>query len=308
METPPKPLLLEEFSRFLQTEKGASPHTVLAYCTDVEALGRFIHAEYGLDILARPEDLPSVHHRMVRAWMGSQDVARSTQQRKMASVRRFFRFQLTNGRIQNNPVTKLVNPKQGKRIPTFVPKDDLIKSLDALPDQAPRTTDFVHVRNVAVIEMLYSAGLRRAELIGLRFQDVDLQGRYIRVMGKGRKERRVPFGVPAQKALKEYIQAAGALGLDLYPALFVREDGKPLYPKLVYIIVNQFLSQIPGLAKASPHVLRHSFATHLVDAKAELQAVQQLLGHTRLSTTRLYVHAAAERLKAVHVQAHPHGE
>lgn len=300
--------LIQEFRHFLLAERRASAHTVAAYCTDVAAFVGFLESEYGLNANTQIADLARVTLRMVRNWLGTQELARSSQSRKVAAIRRFFKFQLVNGRIEANPVARLTNPKAEKRIPTYVPSNELNPALDKLQSATGPDSEFCTARDNAIIELLYSTGIRRAELIGIRLTDIDLKSKYVTVTGKGNKERRVPFGQPALKAILHYLTVANQAGIVVNHALFVTEKGKPLYAKLVYRIVHNFLSHIPGVRKASPHVLRHSFATHLVDANAELPSVQQMLGHSRLGTTRLYVHAAVERIKSVHNQAHPHAE
>jgi integrase/recombinase XerC len=297
--------LLEDFLQYLRTERKYSLHTQLAYGTDLRLFGQFLFEAYGLRILASGADLQQLKHTHARAWLAEQPLQATTTNRKLASLRAFIRFQMRAGNLARNPLLVLKQPKTPKRLPIVAPKDALNSAMDVLADLAPRTTDFAATRDRAILELLYGCGIRRSELIELRPWDIHAAQYQLKVMGKGRKERIVPFGAHVRSVLIEYEQAALTAGFDGRQWFFVTDKGEQLYPKLVYNVARAFLGQFPELARHSPHVLRHTFATHLVDAGADLKAVQELLGHASLSSTQVYVHSSAERLRRVYDQAHP---
>jgi integrase/recombinase XerC len=305
--------LLEQYLRALAVEKQYSAHTLKAYETDLRGFAQALAEGYGLDVLGQADDLRQVDHGAIRYWFAELDGARATLSRKLSAVRSFLRYHHRVGTLAANPSGRFKLPKKVKRLPTFVPEAALQKLLAAptvLPNQAgdaPSTPEalFEAARNRAMIELFYSAGLRTAELQHLRLQDLDIQRRVVRVLGKGNRQRLVPYGEPAAQALTEYQNTAQALGLRLTNRLFVRPQGQPLYPMLVYRVVRGQLADVPGLAKRSPHVLRHTFATHLVDRGADLNAVSKLLGHQSLAATQVYLHNSIAKLKDVHKKAHP---
>lgn len=296
-------MLGREFITYLEAERNYSPHTVAAYSRDLDHFSEFLQTHYEFDLFSADE-VDMTTHRMIRTWMGElMEAGRShrTVARKVASLSTYFRFLLKTGRIETNPAAKVKVPKFEKKLPAFL-KD---KSIDFLFEGIEYADDMEGKRNKALLELLYSCGLRRSELIGLEFHKIDFKNRTLKVMGKGRKERIVPFGEHAAEAMKAYMAACEADNLSYQAQFFVKKDGQPLYPKLVYRIVNQYLQQACSLSKTSPHVLRHTFATHLLDRGADLNAIKELLGHTSLAATQVYVHNSISKLRDVYQKAHP---
>lgn len=296
-------MLEGNFYQYLQVERNYSPHTILAYTQDLKAFEAFLQAHYSLDIF-QAKDAQEVTHRMIRVWMGEMldaGTGNRSVTRKVASLSAYFRYLRKSGLATQNPVTKVKSPKFEKKLPAFLKHDSIGQLFDGLEFGA----DFEGTRDAAVLEVLYSCGLRRSELVGLQFRDVDFLNSTVKVMGKGRKERLVPLGRYAAKAMKSYMQACDEAGLDYRGNFFLKSDGEPMYDRLVHRIVDKYLKQVSSLTKTSPHVLRHTFATHLLDRGADLNAIKEMLGHTSLAATQVYVHNTISKLKDVYSKAHP---
>ncbi len=291
---------VDVFLKYLEWEKRCSPHTLLAYQTDLKQLSAFLADTYEIH---QPQDIATAH---LRAWMVSLLAANCTPRsihRKISAVSSWFRFLQQRAEVAQNPCSHLLLPKVGKRLPATVEAP----LLDALLSHAEFGDDFAAQRDKTLLELLYQTGLRRSELIQLRLQDVDTDQRIIRVMfGKGNKERLVPFGPLLERQLRVYL----AVRQQTFPQavsdrLLLTDKGEPLYDKYVYNKVRHYLSWITAQEQRSPHVLRHSFATHLSDRGADLNAIKSLLGHSSLGATQIYVHNSVERLRQVYQQAHP---
>lgn len=241
----------------------------------------------------------------------------STTGRKLSSLRSLYRFLVREGHASINPFSGLPLPKRGKRLPKVLSADEVGRLLDAplqslaeskRPDtpEAQRWADYAALRDTAILELLYSTGMRLGELAGLRDKDVDLLSGTVRVMGKGKKERLCPLGRPAQRALRKALEARAGAGVGAAASiLFLNKSGGRLTPRSIERLMKQHLVRAGLNPEFSPHALRHSFATHLLDAGADLRSVQELLGHASLSTTQIYTHVSIERLKKVYEQAHP---
>ncbi|MCB0607688.1 MAG: tyrosine-type recombinase/integrase [Lewinella sp.] len=290
---------VERFIQYLQFEKRSSSHTVDAYRTDLEQFGRFLAETYQL------ESIDEVTHFYIRSWVVSMMDAGmnpSSVRRKLSTLKSYFRFLLQRKVIGKNPMRQVTLPKTAKRLPVVTQAKDLENLLDntAFPE------DYNGWRDRLVLEMLYGLGLRRSELIRLHLPDIDWKGRLVKITGKGNKQRLVPFGPSLQRLLEGYMAARSAeFPQSANPCVFLTEKGEPMYPKLVYNIVKRYLSILPALEKRSPHVLRHSFATHLSENGADLNAIKGLLGHANLAATQVYTHNSIEKLKQVYRQAHP---
>jgi integrase/recombinase XerC len=246
----------------------------------------------------------AVHHRMIRNWMGEmleEGLAKRTLARKVASLSTWYKFLMREGLVKANPASRVKPPKFEKRLPSFL-KDD---SIDHLFEGEIFSEDFEGLRDKALFEVLYSCGLRRSELVGLQAADIDFSASTLKVLGKGRKERVVPFGSMASRAMKAYVRARENKGFGTSGAFFLTEKGEPIYTRLVNRIVEKYLKQVCSLKKKSPHVLRHTFATHLLDRGADLNAIKELLGHASLAATQVYTHNSISKLKDVYNQAHP---
>lgn len=290
---------MNAFLQYLEFEKRFSPHTLLAYESDLEQLKVFLADTYNI---YTPQEIEPVH---IRSWMvdllGRDCSARSVH-RKISAVKSWFRFLRKRGEVQHNPVQQLTLPRVGKRLPAVIGQEDM----QILFTRVEFGEGFAAERDRTALELLYQAGLRRSELIGLKISDIDMERRSLRVFGKGSKERIIPFGKTLEDRLHNYIAARSREfpGLDS-GVLLLNEAGKPLYPKQVYNLVRRYLSVVTTSEQRSPHVLRHSFATHLSGNGADLNAVKELLGHSSLAATQVYMHNSIERLRQVYLQAHP---
>jgi integrase/recombinase XerC len=293
--------LLAQYETYLRTELRRSDNTISNYVQDLKQWSAFMQSRFSLAISDKVDDLAAVTYRMLRRYIVElADLKRNSILRKLASIRSFFNFGYRRGWIKNNPAKALLSKKRERRLPVSVPVLPLNELLDNYNWQA----DFAGLRDRALLELLYGCGLRRSEAAGLRTTDIDFGGRTLRVTGKGAKMRIVPFGYPAAVALQNWINHRNDM-ISETDAVFIRRNGMPLRPAVIYHIVRKWLSQIPGLARYSPHVLRHSFATHLVEKGAPLNAVKELLGHSQLISTEIYLHNSVSRLKSIHQRAHP---
>jgi integrase/recombinase XerC len=283
---------VEAWATHLRSERSASPHTVRAYLSDV----RQVLSVTGAGGVARiaPADL--------RHWLRTLDgtVDRTSIARKLAAVRSFFRFLVVTGRLRSDPTVGIMTPKTRKKLPAPLSLDEVDRLL-----ATPSTDAWGGLRDRAILEVLYSSGLRVSELTGLDWTDVDTEAETVRVLGKGRKERIVPLGRPALRALAAYRQASAARGLTIATgAVFRNARGGRLTPRSVARAMERYVAT-SGTAKASPHALRHTFATHLLGGGADLRAIQELLGHASLSTTQRYTHVDLRRLMDAYDRAHP---
>jgi integrase/recombinase XerC len=287
-----------DFLQYIRYIKHYSSHTVLAYQKDLEQF--FIFCSYSPD----SEEVLIDHHQ-IRMWiihlMETGHTARSTN-RKISSLRSYFRFLLKEGVVKANPVTRVLTPKAGKKLPVFVNE----QQMDNLLDQVSFGTDFTGIRNRLIIETFYQTGMRLTELINLGVHDIDFAQRSIKVLGKRNKERIIPLSPEYILLLQDYLAARSKeISQSAEDRLFITRAGVRLYPRLVYRVVRHFLSLVTTSDKKSPHVLRHSFATHLLNRGADLNAIKELLGHANLSATEVYTHNTFEKLKSVYKQAHP---
>jgi integrase/recombinase XerC len=305
--------LKEAFVTHLEAERRASPHTVAAYGRDLDALLAFV--EERAKERAGGRSTPRLDVYVLRGWLG--ELARickpSSIARKVASVRAFCRWMKQKGHSDVNPAAELANPKVRRELPTFLSAEDaalVIESPNADNTGARRAEEAVAVRDRALLELLYAGGLRVSEACGLDLGNVSLSERTVRVMGKGRKERFVPIGTKAEAALREWLEVRGELAhartLFLEPnAVFVSTRGRRLGPRAAQLIVRRYGIAGAGRADLHPHALRHTCATHLLDGGADLRAIQEMLGHSSLSTTQRYTHVSVAHLLAVYDAAHP---
>lgn len=302
--------MVEQFIQYLRYERNYSSHTVLAYRKDLDQFSLFLTDEYGVDDLSRADA------DMIRFWLlrlMEEGLSARSVNRKLSSLKSFWRYLLAKGLAKENPCRKLLSPKVHKSLPSFLKKEEMESLLDDACENED-ISEFVAKRNRLMIEMLLQTGMRRSELMGLALSDVDMSSCLLRVKGKRDKQRLIPFGPMLQSMIQDYLDSRAQWQSqceDLYDfsdCLFVRENGKPLYPQLVYRLVHDKLSQCSSLAKKSPHVLRHSFATTLLNNGAQLNAVKELLGHANLSATEVYTHTTFEELKQVYKQAHPRAD
>ena len=291
----------EAFYDYLTHERRYSLHTVKAYQTDLKQFADFMQLIYDVT------DLREVRAPMVRSWivtLMNEDYEPRSVQRKSTSLKTYYKFMMREGVIQVNPTAQLQTPKVRKRLPMVVPEEDM----GHLLDQRYFEEGFEGTRDRLIILLLYHTGMRRAELIGLLERNVDIGRGQLKVLGKRNKERIIPIQTELGEALSVYKRDREEMHRAVEaPELLLTKKGKKLYPKLVYRVVNRYLGYVSSVEKKSPHVLRHSFATHLLNAGAELSAIKELLGHANLSATQVYTHHSVDQLKKVYNQAHPRG-
>lgn len=288
--------LLEDFVRYLKMEKRYSDHTVLAYQKDVEQFLIFCE-------ISTEAELKEISHSLIRSWMVSlieSGVENKSVNRKISSLRTFFKWLKKEDFINLNPAVKISGPKNAKRLPSFAKEAELeLEKLDVFFGH-----DFDGVRDRLIFEILYQTGIRLSELIGLKEQDVQIGS--IKVLGKRNKERIIPISKDLVEIVNEYRKIKRVLGLDS-SFFFVLKNGNNLYPKFVYRKINTYLGEATSLDKCSPHVLRHTFATHMLNNGAGLETLKDLLGHANLSATQIYTHNSFAKLSNIYSQAHPRG-
>lgn len=286
---------VEDFLNFLATEKGASDHTTKNYGIDLREFMKF----------AGEKDLKDLTYLDIRAFLAflkSKEYSKSSISRKLACLRSFFKYLARENVLTQNPAAGIATPKKEKRLPSFLNPDEITKLLEA-----PAKKCWEEKRDKAILEMLYSSGLRVSELVGLNHDDLDFSGGLVRVRGKGKKERIVPVGQVALNVLRDYLDAAAPKEIvhTIKKPLFVSRLGGRLTDRSIRRMILKYVKRT-GLGKeVSPHTLRHSFATHMLDRGADLRSVQELLGHANLSTTQIYTHVTTQRLKDAYEAAHP---
>ena len=295
---------VESFVTYLTSEKRYSPHTAQAYETDLKQFIDFL-----VKILNKPdppspesttrEDVRLFLSGLIRHGMSNRSVAR-----KLASLRAFLRYLVRTERINANPTLTLVPPKPDKHLPEFLREEEMSNALDVIAKDTP-----AGIRDRAILELFYGTGMRLSELVKLNVHDVNLHGGTIRVHGKGRKERMLPLGKNIERAIRIYLTRRNELRpKSEESALFLNRSGKRISPRGVQLLVQKWLRLVSEKKKLSPHILRHTFATHLLNHGADLNAVKELLGHASLSTTQVYTNLSLEHLKRVYRQTHPRAE
>ncbi len=280
---------IEKFLRYLEIERNASTHTIKNYKTDLHEFGIFLKD-------APVESVDYLTIRRFLAHLKERNLASRSTARKLSSLRSFFRFLVKDGYLKVNPTDAVASPKQEKTLPKFLSETDVVSLIEA-PDEATVRG----LRDRAMLETLYSTGMRISELVGLREDDVDFIGGTVKVYGKGKKERLLPIGDRALKAIRNYLQKRNAVSR----AIFLNKNKKTLGARGFRKILDKYVRQASLKEHISPHTLRHSFATHLLNRGADLRSVQELLGHANLSTTQIYTHLTTEKLKSVYEKAHP---
>ena len=290
---------LQPFVDFLRYQKRYSTHTITAYENDLIHFFDHISLQFG------DTPLNKVSPVYVRDWLASLKEERLTSRsvkRKISSLRSFFKYQLKTGTIESTPMTNIISPKTGKRLPVFVKESDTKEILDTL---ALSTEDWKSLNAQVLLTLFYSTGMRLSELINLKEKQFDKGRSQIKVLGKGNKERMIPIGKDLLVIIEDYLHKKKLEFKSTEDFLLVTEKGRKMYPKYVYLLVNKSLSMAPTLDKKSPHVLRHTFATHLMNGGADLNAVKELLGHSSLASSQVYTHNTIEKLKDVYKKAHP---
>ena len=282
-----------KFINYLQVEKNASGHTVTNYKIDLK--------DFSESIKDKPiEQITHLDVRLFLARMKEKNFARRSIARKMACLRSFFKFLYREGHIKSNPSASLSTPKIEKKLPIFLNVDDAAKLLES-----PDLSDDTGLRDRAILETLYSTGIRVGELVGLDKEDIDFISGVLKVCGKGRKERLVPIGDKALRAIRAYFEKIGVSDINERKPVFINKSKRRVSDRAVRRIVHKYIHKTSLNENISPHSLRHSFATHMLDRGADLRSVQELLGHANLSTTQIYTHVTTERLKSIYDKVHP---
>ncbi len=284
---------IDRFLKFLEVEKNSSPHTITNYRSDLTEFFKFNGKN-------SPKDINYLEIRKFLAYLKDRDFLKTTVSRKLACLKSFFKYLTREQVLEANPASGIQTPKRDRRLPSFLETKEVEHLIEAAKGEKWETK-----RDLAILETLYSSGIRVSELVGLNEEDIDLLGNLVKVRGKGKKERIVPLGSCAVKAIKSYMDAA-PLDLDkrIVPLLINRRKTR-LTDRSVRRIILKY-ARLAALKKGiSPHTLRHSFATHLLDRGADLRSVQELLGHAHLSTTQIYTHVSSKRLREAYEQAHP---
>ncbi|RYZ62690.1 MAG: integrase [Chitinophagaceae bacterium] len=291
-------LIIQPFIDYLKFEKRYSRHTILSYQTDLVSFFDFVVMQYGDTALAQ------LSHSIVRSWLASlkdDGLSAKSINRKISTLKSFFKYQLKTGTIQQTPMTKVVAPKAEKRLPNFVADKDIQTLFDHV--EFPATWKGQTER--LLLLLFYQSGMRLSEAIALKESWVNFSNQTIKVLGKGNKERIIPMNPALQVSLQVYLQKKKTEIPQGADTLFVTEKGSPLSPRSVYTSVKHYLSLVTTIQKRSPHVLRHTFATHLTNNGADLNAVKELLGHSSLAATQVYTHNTIEKLKNIYKNAHP---
>ncbi len=291
------PNYIDRFIQHLQHEKQFSVHTITAYQNDLRNFWDYLEIQYGV------ATLEAIKPVFIRSWLAQMKLENLTSKsivRKISTLKSFFKFLLIQGAIQKNPMAAISSPKIEKRLPVFFDEKTtgLLFGRDLFPDSFKGRTHYL------ILAILYATGMRESELIGLTLEQVDLANRQLKVLGKRRKERIIPISGELVSAIENYLQEVEKTR-QAGPYLFTTPKGKPLYPKYVYNIVTHYLSYCTTLQKKSPHIMRHTFATQLLNNGAELNDVKELLGHSSLAATQVYTHNTIEKLKESFRQAHP---
>jgi len=284
---------IDKFMNYLKIEKNAAANTVTNYTIDLKSFSAFLGER----------DITAVDHLVLRrflAEMRAKNYSKRTIARKLASLRTFFKFLYREGHIKTNPITAILTPKLDKKLPVVLDVAKVARLVQSPPEDAVSG-----LRDRAILETLYSAGIRVSELVGLDLDDVDFISGVIKVLGKGSKERMVPIGEPALAAIRRYTEERDEVKVRDKDAVFLNKSGKRLTDRSIRRIIDKYIRACSIQEHISPHSLRHSFATHLLDRGADLRSVQELLGHMNLSTTQIYTHVTMERLKTVYDKAHP---
>ena len=284
-----------DFLNYLRNERNVSPHTLRSYLADLEQLSTFLG----------DKELSAVDHQTLRRFIAhlmQGEVKKSSIARKLSAVRSFFRYLNRDGTLTSNPARLVATPRREKRLPAVLTADDALRLMESPKEKKPEDHAMV-LRDRAVLETLYSTGIRASELIGMNREDLDRHASLIRIRGKGRKERIVPIGTTARDAIDAYM--AGTSRIAETSAVFIGPSGKRLTARTVQRILENHRKQLGMQQKASPHTLRHSYATHMLESGADLRAIQELLGHASLSTTQRYTHVNLDSLMEVYDKAHP---
>lgn len=287
-------MLQNKFIIYLSSEKRFSEHTIKSYTTDLKQFTSFLSSEFQII-----DEINEISFQIIRTWIASlleKGINPRSVNRKISTLKTYFKFLIREGELVENPMMKVVAPKSKKRLPVFIEEDQIASLLNEVQFEE----GFVGQRNKLIIELFYVTGIRLSELINIKISDVDFNNQSIKVLGKRNKERIIPLSSTTINSLNNFIENNQKNNF-----LFTNLEGEKLYNKLVYRLVNKYIAEISSVNKKSPHILRHTFATHMLNNGADINAIKELLGHANLSATQVYTHNTIEKLKTVYKQAHP---
>lgn len=283
---------IDKFIRYLEIEKGSSRHTIINYKADLRVFTTF----------SGEKDIGAIDHLFIRqflAYLRQKNLSRASIARGLSCLRSFFKFLVREGCLKSNPLSGIATPKKEKRLPLFMEEGEVTKLLES------PSNDLLGLRDKAILETLYSTGMRVSELVNMAIDSCDFIGGVVKVYGKGKKERFVPIGEEAIKAIRRYLNALRNKRPSDKKAVFLNSRGGRLTDRSVRRVVDRYIRKTSLNEKISPHTLRHSFATHLLNRGADLRSIQELLGHANLSTTQIYTHVTTEKLKDTYLKTHP---
>jgi tyrosine recombinase XerC len=297
---------VHKYLRYLKIERNTSEHTIISYKTDLKQFLKFCAHQF--DCEQDKVSAEKVDRLLIRLWLGklSDDgLKKSSIARKVAAIRSFFKYCFKRGLVQKNPAHLLIVPKKDKPLPKTTTTEDINRMMDAVETASPRGK-----QTLAILELFYGTGIRLSELVQLNTDDINFEQSQVTVMGKGAKQRIAPIGLQALQALKQHVEVRTELfgartDVDARKALFIAAHGQRIYARAVQRLVKNILQKTSEVTQKSPHVLRHSFATHLLDRGADIRIIKELLGHASLASTQVYTHTSIERLKEVYANAHP---
>lgn len=289
---------IDDFLSYLAKEKRYSNNTIEAYRRDL--------TDYAVFLSLSECNLRNADYKMVRKWMknlAQRYESARTINRKLSALKSFYKYLLKTSKIKENPMLKIIHPKQPKVLPVFFSEEEM----GNLFNKVEFGSGYEGVRDKTILEIFYATGMRCSELVGLKHANIDLNSKTIRVFGKGKKERLIPITDQLAEVLENYlkIKAQNFNNISANSSLFITMKGEPVYRELIYRVVQKYFKQVSALTKMSPHVIRHTFATHLLNHGADINAIKSLLGHSSLAATQVYVHTSVEQLKKIYNQAHP---
>lgn len=301
--------MIEKYLKYLKIERNSSDHTITSYRNDLTQLLDFTARHFEKD--ADSVEVSEMDRLTIRLWLGElteEGMARNTIARKVAAVRSFFKYCYKRSYITKNPAHLLIIPKKEKRLPKIVQAGEINEMMELAGDSDPAA-----IQERAILELFYSTGIRLSELTNLNVKDIQVHQHQLTVLGKGSKQRIVPLGDKALDAVKNHLQTRSELfteksSNEAKNALFLSAGGDRIYPRMVQRIIKKYLLKVSEVTQKSPHTLRHSFATHMLDAGADIRLIKEFLGHANLASTQIYTHTSVERLQKIYSQAHPRAE
>lgn len=301
--------LIRKYLKYLKIERNSSDHTITSYQNDLNQL--LDYASRHLEVEENSLDISELDRLIIRLWLGElteKGMARNTIARKVAAVRSFFKYCFKRGYISKNPAHLLIIPKKEQRLPKTIQTGEISEMMELANEDDPST-----IQERAILELFYSTGIRLSELTNLNVKDIQLPQKQLTVLGKGSKQRIVPLGEKALTAIENHLEQRSELFTSDTTnhdknALFLSVGGKRIYPRMVQRIIKKYLLKVSEVTQKSPHILRHSFATHMLDAGADIRLIKEFLGHANLASTQIYTHTSVERLQKIYSQAHPRAE